>query len=316
MSESAAEPTSEPDDFDPELLDLMIGAKGDAEIIDLRCQSLMGALCPALEAAFDTGAGVRLVTRPGSTHQGRRRHILGESGQDAVYCEAEIAGWSQEIAALCDTKLIIALVECLLGGSDPDELDVVTRPLSGIELDMSMVVFEQLIASVRGLVFQGGNSKFKLSKPQSTVPAEEDDPTPDFHAAAITIDLEFGALTAPLTLLLPQSLLLKTKFLTANGAARPNGKKGEWAERLSEQVSRSQIELQAAVAMQPLQLSEISRLQPGDLIGFADSNNIEVTLSANGKQLYTCALGKSGSLYMVKIEKPVGPDEDWRSDFS
>jgi hypothetical protein len=43
----------------------------------------------------------------------------------------------------------------------------------------------------------------------------------------------------------------------------------------------------------PWNFGEISRLQPGDLIAFADNGDIEVTLSANGKALYTCALGKS-----------------------
>jgi flagellar motor switch protein FliM len=316
MSDEAKDSTSGPDGFDPELLDRMIGAKGDAALIDAKCQALLHALCPGLEAAFEKAAGVNLTARPGDIQQGRRRQLLAGHGRDAVYSEARITGWSPDIAALCGAKLIIALVECLLGGSDPDDLDIVARPLSGIELDMSLVVFEQLNDTLRGLVAKDPKSKSTVAKPQSEIPEQEDDPKPDFHAAAITIDLEFGAVNAPLTLVLPQSILLKTNLAAAKAGKKPGAETGEWAERMNERVSLSQINLQAAVTLAPLQLGEISRLQPGDLIGFADNGDIEVTLSANGKALYTCALGRSGPRYMVKVERDAGPDENWKSDFS
>ncbi|WP_299866028.1 FliM/FliN family flagellar motor switch protein [uncultured Hoeflea sp.] len=302
--------------LDQELLDRMIGAKGDTDVIELSCQNMLAGLCPLLETAFYEATGVQLVARPGDILQGRRRDLLTDLGLNAVYCEARISGWSKDISALCGTQLIIGLVECLLGGSDPDDLSIAARPLSGIELDMSLVVFEQLNESLLDLVTDDPRSKSGVDKPQSEMPPEEDDPRPNFHSAAITIDLEFGAVTAPLTLVLPQALLLKTVLKTPKGRKAALQEKGEWAERLSERVSRSQVDLKAAVALAPLPLGDISRLQPGDLIGFADNGDIEVTLSANGKALYTCALGRAGSRYMVKIERQAGPDENWRSEFS
>lgn len=302
--------------LDPDLLDRMIGAKGDAAVIELACQNLLAAICPVLEAAFNAATGVDLVARPGEIQQGRLRELLTELEPDAAYCEARISGWSKEISALCGTQLIIGLVECLLGGSDPDDLSIAARPLTGIELDMSLVVFEQLNESLLHLVSDDPRAKSGVDKPRSDVPDEEDDPRPNFHAAAITIDLEFGAITAPLSLVLPQALLLKTVLKVAKDPKAERGEKHDWTERLSERVSRSQVQLQAAVALAPLPLGDISRLQPGDLIGFADSGDIEVTLSANGKALYTCALGRAGPRYMVKIERQAGPDENWRSDFS
>jgi flagellar motor switch protein FliM len=57
------------------------------------------------------------------------------------------------------------MVECLLGGSDPEELDVAARPLSGIELDMSLVVFEQLNDTLRDVASKDPTAKASAGKP-------------------------------------------------------------------------------------------------------------------------------------------------------
>lgn len=301
--------------FDPELLDRMVGVKGNERDIETRSQSLLAALGPVLSAAFLSATGVAIDARPGEIRLGRRRELLAELSGDTVYCEATIANWSKEISSLCGTKLIIGMVECLLGGSDPDELDIVARPLSGIELDMSLVVFEQLNDSLRGLVSAKSDTKASAKNPQTEYPEEDDDSIPNFHAVALTLDVEFGAISAPLTLILPQAALIKTKINPAKLEKKSDANKGDWTERLSDRVSKSQISLQAAVALKPLSLGEVSRLQSGDLIAFAHNGDIEVTLSANGRPLYTCALGRAGSRYMIKVEGQAGPDENWKNDF-
>ena len=165
-SEAAHHDPQAPATFDPQLLDLMTGAKGSAADIEAKCQALMQALGPMLATAFEKSTGVEIEARPGAIRQGRRRELLAELSKDAVYCETTIAGWSKEIASLCGTKLVIGLVECLLGGSDPDQLDIAARPLSGIELDMSLVVFEQLNDSLRTLVSTDPKAKASVARPQ------------------------------------------------------------------------------------------------------------------------------------------------------
>ncbi|AKI02166.1 flagellar motor switch protein [Hoeflea sp. IMCC20628] len=309
------EPTSALAAFDPGLLDRMTGTKGDPSDIEVKCNTLLSVLCPLLSAALEKVTGVEIDVRPGAIRQGRRRELLSQVGTEAVYCEASIAGWSADIPVLCGSKLIIGLVECLLGGSDPADLDIIARPLSNIELDMSLVVFEQLNENLRKLVSADPKAKTSLTKPRSELPVEDGDPVPDYHAAAMTLDIGFGAVMTSLTLLLPQSLLLKSTIRHARVGEKADANNNSWSERLSHRVSRSEINLQATVALEPLQLGDISRLQTGDLIAFADKGDIEVTLSANGRPLYTCALGKAGARYMVKVEGQAGPDENWKTDF-
>jgi flagellar motor switch protein FliM len=105
MSNGATDPNADQYQFDPELLDRMIGAKGDAAVIEAKCQSLQSALCGPLEQAFEMATNVKLTARPGDIQQGSRRQLLAVFGQDAVFCDARIDGFSQDISALCGTKL-------------------------------------------------------------------------------------------------------------------------------------------------------------------------------------------------------------------
>lgn len=315
MSATETDHTSSRAAFNPDLLDRMTGTKGNPSDIDIKCHALLSALSPLLSAALEKVTGIEIDARPGDIRQGRRRDLLSQLGKDAVFCGGSIAGWSNDVTILCGSKLIIGLVECLLGGSDPAELDIVARPLSNIELDMSLVVFEQLNGCLRLLVSSDPKAKANVTKPRSELQDEDLDLTPDFHAAAMTLDIGFGALEASLTLILPQALLLKSRIRAARADEKNDADGTSWTERLSHRVSRSEVRLQAAVALAPLQLGDISRLQPGDLIAFADRGDIEVTLSANGRPLYTCALGRAGARYMVKVEAPAGPDENWKTEF-
>ena len=103
-------------------------------------------------------------------------------------------------------------------------------------------------------------------------------------------------------------------LLAKKASHSPSGeKKTEWAEKLSKKVYSSDIMLQANIGLERLKLDEISRLQVGDVLRFGEEGEPTVVLQANGRELYNCALGKSGNKYMVRVECPFG-DEDWKDD--
>ncbi len=302
--------------FDPDLLDRMTGALGDRVAIETKARAIQAAIAQALSINIHNATGIDIDVRPGEIRRGRRRALLEALCTDSAYCEAAIRGWSTDLRYLCGSKLVIALVECLLGGSDPDALEVTGRPLSGIELDMSLVVFEQLNDALKAVVLPEPKLRAMVSRPGSAIPALLDDPVADFHATAITLSMEFGAVVAPIVIILPQSVMLKTKITPPPRASRDQSRsKSEWAERMNQRVVRSEVGLEARIALEPMRLGEISLLQPGDVLTFKDVGDIKVTLGANGKDLYSCALGRSGQRYMIRVETPVGPDEDWKSAF-
>jgi|GEM_PF-208465 Flagellar motor switch protein len=299
------------------LVDRMTGKLGTAAEVEAAGRRFQAAIGPAFEAALEKVTGLEIAVRPGEIRGGRRRELLAEMSAGSAYCTGTIRDWSLDISYLCDASVVIALVECLLGNADTESMSIMRRPLSDIELDMSLVIFEQFNDALKGAVTSDPKVRAGVSKPESVVPEAQDDPIGDFHAAAIGFDLEFGPLSAPLYLFLDQATLLRTKSLNQAEVKRgASAETSEWSERLSQRVVRSEVQLEARIALEPLKFDEISRLQPGDVLAFADVGETRVTLGAAGRDLYTCALGRSGQRYMVRIEAPVVVDDTWRNDLA
>lgn len=301
------------------LLDRMTGKLGTESEIIARGHLFQAAVVPALQEAIFAVTGLDIDVRSAGIRTGRRRQLWSDLAPDAAYCTAEIRGWSSELSYFCGTSIIISLVECLLGGADPDAIKPSTRPLSGIELDMSLVIFEQLNEALKISVVKNEAEKTRISvgTPALNIPAPEDDPLDDFHAAAIGFNLEFGSVAAPVFLLAPQAILLKTRPIRRAGLKASELKaQADWKMRLGKRVAGSTVQLEARINLDAIKLSEIGRLQPGDILPFSESTGAQVMLRGNGQDIYSCALGRSGQRYIVRIEGSAGTDENWRSHFS
>lgn len=297
--------------FDPMLLDRMTGRLGDRATIETRGRQLQVSAAALFETAFHRATGLDVAARLGTIETGRRRALTERFLGEATLCTVGVKGLSDTLTVICGTSIVIALVECLLGGADADDLEIVARPLSKIELDMSLLVFEQFSDALRICCSSDTKVKAVTGQPMASMPAEEDDPVPDDHSAAIRFDVELGPLSSPLTMIIPQAALLKAR-IKPPVRKETASTKGPWAEKLSERVQKSEVGLQASIQLEPLRLSEISRLVPGDVLPFLDTGDAGVMLSANGKLLYRCALGRNGQKYMVRVEGPAGAEEDWR----
>ena len=301
------------------LLDRMTGRLGtEGEILE-RGRLYQAAVGPALQEALFTSTGLEIDVRAAEIYTGRRRKLWSDLNPGKAYCTAWIRGWSSELGYFCGTSIVISLVECLLGGADPDSIKPTERPLSGIELDMSLVIFEQLNEALKASVWATNSEKVRaaVSAAGIEIPAIEDDPLLDSHSAAIGFNLEFGTITAPLFIVAPQAILLKTRPVRHAGLKAAEMKaQADWKERLGKRVAGSTIKLEARIGLDAMKLSEIGRLKLGDVLPFSEETGSRVMLRGNGKDIYSCALGRSGQRYMVQIEGAAGTDDNWKKQFS
>lgn len=300
------------------LLERMTGKLGTKTQIQERGLLFQAALGPALEEMVQLATGLEIDVRPGPVSTGRRRELWSQMIDGSVYWTGNIRGWADNLGYFCGTPLVIGLVECLLGGADPETVETVDRPLSGIELDMSLVIFETFHEVVAAAV----NKEIRKShgpsmSPTPDIPEPEDDPLPDFYAAAIGFELEFAGSSTLAYFVAPQEVLLNTRpTKRATVKAEEAKAQSDWKERLSQRVVKSDVRLEARIPLDQMKLSEISRLQPGDVLAFSEEAGSTVILGGNGKDIYKCALGRTGQRYMVRIEGPTGIDENWRSAFT
>jgi flagellar motor switch protein FliM len=120
----------------------------------------------------------------------------------------------------------------------------------------------------------------------------------------------FGPVLSTFSIIVPQSVLLKTTIVFPKGSGQQRKAKAEWTEQLEEQVRRSAVTIEARIRLESLTLDTISRLQPGDVIPFLDAQDVRVDVNANGRDLYVCEFGRAGSKYTVRVKDTHGSEQD------
>ncbi|MEP2979875.1 MAG: FliM/FliN family flagellar motor switch protein [Lentilitoribacter sp.] len=305
--------SSDPDSihFDPNLLSLMVGDLGSPALIEEKCHQVALSLAQVFMVLFKDKNSLPIEATAGNVSQGTRSELLKAIEGDFCYSESKIETWSDDIALYCNNNLIIAIVECMLGGDDPDNIEPMSRTLSTLEIELSAVFFETLNEALKATITRNPTLEQSVDKPTQKLPDTQGETYQEYHAASFSLDLKFGQLETSATVIVPQSKIIKTDIEAVANRRRKAEKKTEWAEKLSKQVYNSDIMLQANIGLERLKLDEVSRLQVGDVLRFGEEGEPTVVLQANGRELYNCALGKSGNKYMIRVESPFG-DEDWK----
>lgn len=298
MTDPRKSPRSGSAGMDGTLLARMIGRAGDPETIRRKATELAGAVCAPLEAALAQTAGFSAMVALQGVELGLRSALEAGIGESDIRCLASVQEWCQHFTMSTSAAMAIAFADSLMGGSDAKAEQ---RPLSPVELDISAILFEQLLGVLKR-VTDSEEAAATAGAPAASA-ADGDDERPDVPSVAITLQVSFGDMAAPLQLLLPQETVLKTAVILPEPAGPPPvDSSAEWIRNLSWHVRRSNVTLRARIRLSPMTLGDVARLKPGDVLPFEDEHDVEVRLDANGRELARCELGRSGSRYMLRLK--------------
>ena len=237
--------------------------------------------------------------------------LVADLGDTFSLVDGSLRNWSPNYVLACGNSFVIALMERMLGAL-PETIDQpFERPLSEIELDLAQMVLGKMGEVLRSGVNAQGGFETTLERVHNF----EDRPQPDEALApefgvAIRLVVELGKVTSELALVIPQRAFLKTRVVMPKAKGQSSKAKDEWHERLTEQVRRSQVTLEARVRLQSLTLGIISRLAAGDVIAFQDKGDVTVQVRANGMEMYACELGRSGERYTVRVKDNISTDDE------
>jgi flagellar motor switch protein FliM len=300
--------------IDPKLLAILTGDLGDNSRIGKTCSELGSVFSAFLPDLIETETNLKFSFAYEYCETGLKDDLIGDIDDFIVLLDGSLKNWCTDFTIAIPSQVIVAMVECLLGG-DPDSLvEPVARPASSIELEMAPMITDKIASVLKSAVNAPGNYEPILSKPYNLKdrPKHADDYVDPFAALA-RIKVEFGALTSYFCVIVPHKNLLKTEIKApkATNAAKASV---EWSELLKEQVKRSDVRVEARIHLTPLRLGQISKLQPGDVIPFLDKGDVMVQVSANGRELYDCEFGRAGERYTVRVKDTIGGENDLLSD--
>ncbi|WP_018234829.1 FliM/FliN family flagellar motor switch protein [Ensifer sp. BR816] len=297
--------------FDKRLLARMTGALGDDKTIGRTALELGHVLSELLPEMFKAETGCDIAVGYAGYKMGLRNELVADLGAAVLLSDVSLRNWCSDFQIGCDSPVLIALVEALLGAEAADIEEPLPRALSKIEIDVAVPVFDGIAEVVRMAVNAAGGFEPVVGRPQNAAERLPPDPAlEDVHAASIDMTLGLGPVLSTFSVIIPQSVLLKTQIVLPGGTGQSDKMKAGWSEQLEEQIRRSAVTLEARIRLESLTLATISRLQPGDVIPFDDGQDVRVEVNANGRDLYVCEFGRSGSKYTVRIKDTHGSEQD------
>lgn len=296
--------------FDKRLLARMTGALGDDKVIGRTALELGQVFGECLPDLLRTETGFDITIGYAGFKTGLRNELIANLGDGFLLGDVSLRDWCADFQIGCDSPILVALVEAMLGAEAASIEEPPPRALSKIEIDMVVPVLNRIAEVVRMAVNAPGGSEPVVGRPHNSEERPQPDPTiEDVHAASIDMTIGFGPVLSTFTVIVPQSALLKSR-ITFPGNAGQSSVKAEWTEQLEEQVRRSAVTLEARIRLESLTLDTISRLQAGDVIPFHDGQDVQVEVNANGRELYLCEFGRSGAKYTVRVKDTHGSEQD------
>ena len=296
--------------LDPIVLARLTGKLGDQATISRLCASLGEVFGEFLPDMLESELGFEVAVSYSGFETGRYGTLVSGLGGAMACCDASLRDWCNRFTLICDSPMIITLVENMLGAVSDSVEDPEPRPLSKIELDVAAMMFDR-ISGVLKTAVNGANGfePFLGSAHNAETRKPSEDASDDAFVAMVNMAVGIGPVLSTFHVVIPQAVMLKSTITAPKPANAPRTRV-EWSEQLGEQVRRSKVTLEARIRLERQTLDTISRLQAGDIIPFNEAGDVRVEVNANGRNLYVCEFGRSGARYTVRVKDTYGSEED------
>ena len=296
--------------MDPIVLARLTGNLGDQATVAKLCATLGDVFSEFLPDMLESELGFEVAVSYAGHAVGRHGEALSGLGGAMAVCDASLRDWCDRFTMVCDSPMIITLVENMLGAVSDSVEEPEPRTLSKIELDVAAMMFDRISGVLASAIGNAGGHEPLLGpafNAEDRRPAE--DGTDEAFVAVVNMSVGIGPVLSMFHVVIPQSVLLKSVIAAPKPANAPKTRV-EWSERLGEQVRRSKVTLQARIRLEAQTLDTVSRLQAGDIIPFHDAGDVRVDVNANGRDLYVCEFGRSGARYTVRVKDTHGSEDD------
>ncbi|MGY6707037.1 MAG: FliM/FliN family flagellar motor switch protein [Rhizobiaceae bacterium] len=234
---------------------------------------------------------------------------LPKDASHMAICIAPSASSSDALTIMIDADAIALLVSAAFGG-DPDiSVAPIERDLSDIELSLLGDFFEAIAKSFEGSGERALGITFPLGDiiTGSEIPRM---PRRDGPAAILEFRIHSPLASGVISVLMPQRVLL-----THRGDAMAESDSplvaSKWRARFSEEVMRSNVNLEATVPMSKFTLGEIAKWRVGQVIEMPDNAQAQTQLSARRKTIFVCEFGKLGNHFTVRVGQPFDAGKDF-----
>jgi len=231
----------------------------------------------------------------------REEALLERHGRGALTAILNDPAWDCNIAAIFQPEFVFTLVETMLGADGGDAAFAETRAFSTIERSLVKCFIDGFILGLnRGvspmhpleLAFEKFDSRLDFV----TLGGRGED------AAVVRYRIEALSRGGEMQLIIPQRALNRlAAHLSREPTAVQRRPDPQWAHDFELRVTGAEIGVCAFAEVTGYRLSDIAGFRQGQLLTLPAEALHDVTLSAEGRRLFTCELGQSEGRYSLRV---------------
>ncbi|MDB5642918.1 MAG: flagellar motor switch protein FliM [Hyphomicrobiales bacterium] len=251
--------------------------------------------------AFRTRLSTPMQMRRVDIGADREEALLAKLGRGALPAILHDPQWGCNFAAIFQPDFVFTLVETMLGADGGDAAFAETRAFSTIERSLAKCFLDGFILGVnRGVSplqpLELAFEKFDARLDFVTLGGRGEE--------AIVIRYRIEALSrgGEMHLIIPQRALARLTAqlseLPTSAQRRPDP---QWAHDFEERVTGAEIGVSAFAEVTGYRLSDIAGFRQGQLLTLPAQALHDVTLTAEGRRLFTCELGQSEGRYSLRV---------------
>ncbi|MBP2149113.1 FliM/FliN family flagellar motor switch protein [Xanthobacter autotrophicus DSM 597] len=280
---------------------------------------------PMLHVLFDRMAtfcadGLRQVAASqayyslSSVESGRIGDVLEAYEGMAIAGIFNAPSWDSQLIVGFDRDFIFTMIEVLFGadGSEPPVED--ERSFSNIEGRVAQLLFEQMTKALKAAFALVSDTTFQFERQETRM---------DFavigrrNNLAVTAKFLLQALNrgGEMFVTIPQSALTPLRrALSSTSQAETGGRDPKWAQKIRDEVNRTEVELRAVLDEHEVTLGDIAALKVGQILKLAATPASRVKLESAAQPLFWCHLGQSDGGYVVRLDEQINQHQDFLDD--
>lgn len=289
------------------IVERLVGDTGEPDHVTDAARALAVRVLPTILAAFTETLGLAVGLELKSVEVARLINAK-PVGEGHAMTIAPSPASSDALILTIEPEAVAVIISSLFGGDPEMAISPIKRALSPTEIEVVTMVFQEIAQAVNGT----GELSFELTLP-APIAVTGADLTKlemrDGPGVRSVFVVSTPAGSGRIEMLMPQRVLLKQR--AANGKPAGAVAPANWRARFSEEVMRSNVDLQATMPLGSMTLGQLAGLKVGQVIELQEGAQSQARLSARQKTLFVCEFGKLGQNYTVRVRHPFDAGQDF-----
>ncbi|AHA27634.1 flagellar motor switch protein FliM [Candidatus Liberibacter americanus] len=293
--------------FPPTLLARLTGKLGDKKTIERISSNFGQSYSEFLPIIFKEEIDIDITASYLDCKSGKFSQIISYFNEHFIFYNSSLKGWTDNFFVACSNDFIIKILERLLNTDQEITQSLQNRTLSIIEQKLAKLILTKICTTLNQLIAKSQNTNQTLGGPYDIdVLKKNTHPLSNEFVTAINIEIKLGTITSLLTLILTQETLLKTNIKNINTKKEEINKTQDTNDPLINKAYDLYVNVETRAKLKQVKIKDILQLKVGQIIPFLlNREKNHVTLNINGKDTYSCELGRIGNNYTVRIKERI-----------